>query len=74
MEISTDQTQKLLSYMFNLSYFIILAWFITTDVIIEFQEVTYLTPRMISPFLMGLNLVQLGLTSLYTLLYVKIKF
>ena len=60
--------------MFNLSYFIILAWFITTDVIIEFQEVTYLTPRMISPFLMGLNLVQLGLTSLYTLLYVKIKF
>jgi hypothetical protein len=39
MEISTDQTQKLQSYMFNISYVIIIIWFATTDVIVEYQDV-----------------------------------
>jgi hypothetical protein len=39
MEISTNQTQKLEAYMFNISYIIIILWFLTTDVIIEFQDV-----------------------------------
>lgn len=37
MEIGPAQMQKLYSWMFNISYLIILFWFLTTDVIIEFQ-------------------------------------
>jgi hypothetical protein len=60
--------------MFNISYIIILIWFLTTDVVVEFQEVEYLTPRYLKPFLMALDGVQLAITALYTLLYYKIKY
>ena len=60
--------------MFNISYLIIILWFATTDVIIEFQEVEFMTPRRFAPFLKLLNLVQLGITAVYTLLYCKIKY
>lgn len=74
MQIGPTQMQKLEGWMFNISYIIILIWFLTTDVVIEFQEIEYLTPRYLKPFLMALDGVQLAITALYTLLYYKIKF
>lgn len=74
MEISPVQMAKLESWMFYISYFIIVFWFATTDVVVEFQEVDYLTPRFLRPVLYLLDISQLAITSLYMLLYCKIKF
>lgn len=74
MEISADLTQKVQSYLFNLSYLIIFMWFLTTDIVVEFQEIEYLSPKLVAPFLKLADLIQLGLTTVYTLLYFKIGF
>jgi hypothetical protein len=37
MNVTPAKIQQLQDQMFNISYLIILVWFITTDVIVEFQ-------------------------------------
>lgn len=39
MDISPAKIQQLEDQMFYMSYLIIAVWFMTTDVIVEFQEV-----------------------------------
>ena len=60
--------------MFYISYIIIVLWFLSTNVIVEFQDVEFMSPRIIAPIILGLDAIQLGITSFYTFLYYKIKF
>ena len=74
IQISPAKIQKLQDLLFNLSYLIIFVWSMTTDVIIEYGEVEYSSPFYILPVMLGLDLLQLGTTALYAILYYKCKF
>jgi hypothetical protein len=74
MNVTPAKIQQLQDQMFNISYLIILIWFITTDVIVEYQEVDYLTPKYLAPIVKLLDFVQLTITILYFILYYKCKF
>ena len=61
-------------YLSNLSYIIIILWMTTTNVIIEYGDVTYQSPKHIQPIIIGLDIIQLIITMLYSVLYFKCKY
>jgi hypothetical protein len=74
MSIKPEKMQKLQEYTFNISYIIIIIWACTTDIIIEYSDVTYYTPAYIAPLINILDLLHLVITIIYFMIYFKCKF
>jgi hypothetical protein len=58
-------------WAFLLSFLINTIWFLSSDVFIEYFEVSYFTPSYLRPLLIGLDFCQLIITVLYFASYYK---
>jgi hypothetical protein len=65
MSYEPSTIAKLQDYSFKVSYLALVLWFVTTDIIVEYNEVIYFEPYFIRPVLFGINLIQLCITLAY---------
>lgn len=62
---------QLQDWAFKLSFLINIIWFASSDVFIEYFEVSYYTPSYLRPVLLVLDLCQFTITALYFASYYK---
>lgn len=65
---------QLQKWAFTLSFIINAIWFVSSDVFIEYFEVTYYTPMYLKPILILLDSLQLTITALYFVSYYKCQY
>lgn len=74
LSINPTKIEQLKRWVFRLSYCIIIIWSFNADVIIEYGEVYYVTPKSISLYLTLLSILQLIATCLHFILYFKANY
>jgi hypothetical protein len=65
---------QLQSWAFILSFIINIIWFLSSDILIEYYEVTYYVPVYLRPVLTILDLLQLNIVLLYFISYYKCQY